>query len=56
MSCRNFHDAIDAAFHSAAVEVGGAEGKVIHKLGVEGLHVFLEGCRVDAQQFLSVFG
>ena len=48
MSCRSFHDAIDAAFHSVAVEVDGAEGKAIHQPGVQGLHVFLEGCRGDA--------
>ena len=48
MSCRGFRDAIDTAFHTVAAQVDGAEEKAIHKPGVEGLHVFLEGCLGDA--------
>ena len=48
MSCRSFHDAVDAAFDTVAVQVDSAEEKAMHKPGVEGLHVFLEGCRGDA--------
>ena len=43
-----FHEAVEASFDTVGVQVDGAQEKAIHKPGVEGLHVFLEGCRGDA--------
>ena len=48
MSGPTFHEAVEALFDTVAVEVDGAEEKAIDKPGVEGLHLFLEGCRGDA--------
>ena len=48
MSGPTFHEAVEVSFDTVAVQVDGAEEKAIHKPGVEGLHVFLEGCRGDA--------
>ena len=43
-----FHEAVRASFDTAAVQADGDEEKALFKPGVEGLHVFLEGCRGDS--------
>ena len=48
MSGRSFHEAVEGSFDTVAVQMDGTEKKAINKPGVEGLHVFLEGCRGDA--------
>ena len=46
----SFRKAVDAAFEIAAVQVDDVIEKVLFKPGSEGLHVFLEGCRSEAQR------
>ena len=46
----SFRQVVQAAFDSVAVRLEGSEEKGLHKPGVEGLQVFLEGCRVDASR------
>ena len=48
MSSLSFHEAVEAAFDAVAVGVDDFGEKAINKPGVEGLHVFLEGCRESA--------
>ena len=43
-----FHEVIESCFDRAATQIDGEEEKMLLKPGVEGLHVFLEGCRQDA--------
>ncbi|CAK0822213.1 unnamed protein product [Prorocentrum cordatum] len=43
-----FSEAAEASFGNIAVQADGAAEKAMQKPGVEGLHVFLEGCRADA--------
>ena len=45
---RSFRQVALSAFGNAAVRVESAEGKVLHQPGVEGLHMLLDGCRVEA--------
>ena len=44
----NFYEVVQKCFDRIAVQVDGEEHKKLHKPGVEGLHVFLEGCIDDA--------
>ena len=46
----SFHEAVDAAFQDAAVQVDDGVEKVLFKPGIEGLHIFFEGCRSKAQR------
>ena len=43
-----FHEVAETCFDRAAIQIDGEEEKMLHKPGVEGLHMFLEGCRQDA--------
>ncbi len=45
MSTQTFHEAVEASFDNIAVQADGAAEKAILKPGVDGVHVFLEGCR-----------
>ena len=47
MSSRRLLDAIDSAFNNSATESDGAEEKVLHEPGVEGLQELLEGCLAE---------
>ena len=46
----SFREAVDAAFESAAVQIDDVGEKVLFKPGIEGLHIFFEGCRSKAQR------
>ena len=50
MSGPTFHEAVEASFDNVAVHMDGADEKALFKPGVEGLHMFLEGCRGDASR------
>ena len=47
MSHTEFHKAVDLAFEKHAIEKEDDEDKVLQEPGVEGLHVFLDGCCSD---------
>ena len=47
MSHTKFHEAVDLAFEKHAVDKENDEDKVLQEPGVEGLHVFLDGCCSD---------
>ena len=47
MSGTTFHQAVQDAFDLVAVQVSDSAEEVMHKPGLEGLHVFLEGCRTE---------
>ena len=43
-----FHEVAEIGFDRVAIQIDGEEEKMLHEPGVEGLHMFLEGCRKDA--------